>query len=112
MFEARLMLGGVLKQLPEVLQDFFDYGRVSTFDCSADGLVLQAMDTATAALVSIMLRSEGFDYYRCDHPVSLYMNVDALATLLKCANDDDAVTMRARSSPCLAVFCAKPGIDG
>ena len=98
MFEARLKQGGVLVKLSEVLAEFLDYGTVSSFDCSADGISLQAMDDANVALVSVMLRSQGFDYYRCDRPVSLGMNVDALATLLKCANDDDVLTMKAHAS--------------
>ena len=105
MIEARLTQGGVLKKLSEVLEEFLDYGTVSSFDCSADGISLQAMDNAHVAVVSVMLRSQGFDYYRCDRPVSLGMNVDALATLLKCANDDDVVTMKAHASARHALQC-------
>ena len=105
MIEARLTQGGVLKKLSGALDEFLDFGTVSSFDCSADGIGLQAMDTAHVAVVSVMLRSQGFDYYRCNRLVSLGMNVDALATLLKCANDDDVVTMKAHASARHALPC-------
>ena len=112
MIEARLTQGGVLKKLSEALEEFLDYGTVSSFDCSADGIGLQAMDTAHVAVVSVMLRSQGFDYYRCDRLVSLGMNVDALATLLKCANDDDVVSNEGARlcPPCLAMYYTTPGV--
>lgn len=99
MFEARLTQGGVLIKLSDVLKDYVDYDRVSSFDCSADSLGLQALDSAHVTLVSVMLRSEGFDHYRCDRPVRLGMNMYDLAAVLKCANDNDVVTLKARPSP-------------
>lgn len=101
MFEARLAQGGVLKKLSDVLKDFVDCHRMSSFDCSANGFGLQALDATHVTLVSVLLRSEGFNHYRCDRPVFLGLNVDALAHILKCANDDDVVTLKARPSvPC------------
>ena len=109
MFEAQLAQGGVLKKLMHVLKDYVDYHRVSSFDCSADGLGLQALDISHISLVSVMLRSEGFNYYRCDRPVSLGVNVDDLAKVLEGTNDEDIVTMKARHLPlCLARDQAHP----
>ena len=52
------------------------------------------MDTSHVSLVSMMLRSDGFDHYRCDRNISMGMNLVNMAKMLKCANDKDIVTMK------------------
>ncbi|KAE8681545.1 Proliferating cell nuclear antigen [Hibiscus syriacus] len=41
------------------------------FDCSATGFSLQAMGSSQVALVALLLRSEGFEHYRCDRNLSM-----------------------------------------
>ncbi|XP_039013448.1 proliferating cell nuclear antigen-like [Hibiscus syriacus] len=41
------------------------------FDCSATGFLLQAMGSSQVALVALLLRSEGFEHYRCDRNLSM-----------------------------------------
>ena len=64
MFEARLVQGHVLKKVLDAIKDLLDQ---ASWDCDEDGLHLQAMDSSHVTLVSIMLRSDGFDRFRCDH---------------------------------------------
>ncbi|KAK9845702.1 hypothetical protein WJX81_000064 [Elliptochloris bilobata] len=92
MFEARLTQGGLLKKLLDAVKDLVTDGN---FDCSTTGFGLQAMDTSHVSLVSMMLRSDGFDHYRCDRNISMGMNLANMAKMLKCANDKDIVTMKA-----------------
>ena len=43
----------------------------ATWECSENGITLQAMDSSHVALVSLVMRSEGFESYRCDRNMSL-----------------------------------------
>jgi proliferating cell nuclear antigen len=53
------------------------------------------MDNSHVSLVSLTLRSDGFDKYRCDRNLSMGMNLGNMAKILKCCNNDDTVTMKA-----------------
>ena len=57
--------------------------------------MLQAMDQSHVSLVALNLRKEGFDHYRCDRSVSLGLNLGSLSKVLKCADNDDTITMNA-----------------
>lgn len=56
---------------------------------------LQAMDNSHVALVAVLLKEEGFMKYRCDRPIPLGVNLGSLTKVLKCAKDDDVVTLKA-----------------
>lgn len=57
---------------------------------------LQAMDNSHIALVSLELDKSMFqDGYRCDRNMSLGMNLNSLQKILKCAGNEDEVTLRA-----------------
>ena len=66
MFEARLIQGNLLKKVLESLKDLLNEG---TWDCADSGIQLQAMDSSHVSLVSVSLRSDGFDKFRCDRQV-------------------------------------------
>ncbi|XP_062092548.1 proliferating cell nuclear antigen-like [Humulus lupulus] len=91
MLELRLVQGGLLKKVLESLKDLINDAN---FDCSASGFSLQAMDSSHVALVAL-LRSEGFEHYRCDRNLSMGMNLNNMAKMLKCAGNDDIVTIKA-----------------
>jgi proliferating cell nuclear antigen len=67
----------------------------ATWDCNGTGMSLQAMDSSHVSLVSLCLRSDGFDTYRCDRNISMGINLTSMAKILKCAGNDDAVTVKA-----------------
>ncbi|KAH3743986.1 proliferating cell nuclear antigen [Pelomyxa schiedti] len=92
MLEARLMQAGVLKRILDALKDLVNEVN---FDCSAAGISLQAMDTSHVSLVSLMLRPDGFLYYRCDRNIRMGINLTHLAKVLKCANNEDQLTIKA-----------------
>lgn len=56
---------------------------------------LQAMDNSHVALVAVELNRESFLKYRCDRPMPLGVNLASLTKVIKCAKDDDTVTLRA-----------------
>ncbi|KAH9609756.1 hypothetical protein KSS87_012746 [Heliosperma pusillum] len=67
----------------------------ANFDCSATGFSLQAMDSSHVALVALLLRAEGFEHYRCDRNISMGMNLGNMSKMLKCAGNDDIITLKA-----------------
>jgi proliferating cell nuclear antigen len=67
MFEARLVQGNLLKKVLESLKDLLNE---ATWDCADSGIQLQAMDNSHVSLVSVSLRSDGFDKFRCDRQVT------------------------------------------
>lgn len=73
----------------------YDLVSDANFECNEDGLNLQAMDNSHVALVAVKLDKEGFVNYRCDRPVPLGVNISSLTKVLKCAKDDDIVTLKA-----------------
>lgn len=68
MFEARMSDASVMKRLMDAITTLIEDG---SFDVSSKGLSLQAMDSSHVALVSMCLRNEAFDPFRCDRNLSL-----------------------------------------
>lgn len=101
MFEARLAQGNLFKKILEAIKDL---ATDANFDCTATGMSLQMMDSSHVALVYLLLRAEGFEHFRCDRSLSLGMNLTALSKILKCAGNDDAITIRAEDDGDSAVF--------
>lgn len=84
----------VLKKVVESLKDLFPEAN---FDCSSSGISLQNMDSSHVALCSLKLKNDeqGFENYRCDRNLTLGLNLTLLSKILKCAGNDDVVTLRA-----------------
>ncbi|XP_053961123.1 proliferating cell nuclear antigen [Anastrepha obliqua] len=101
MFEARLNNATILKKILDAIKDLLNEG---TFDCSDSGIQLQAMDNSHVSLVSLTLRSDGFDKFRCDRNLSMGMNLGSMAKILKCANNDDTVTIKAQDNADTVTF--------
>lgn len=85
------MQGSLLKKVLESIKDLV---TDANFDCSATGFSLQAMDSSHVALVALLLRSEGFEHYRCDRNISMGMNLNNMSKMLKCAGNDDIITIK------------------
>ncbi|KAL9226658.1 hypothetical protein vseg_002445 [Gypsophila vaccaria] len=92
MFELRLVQGNLLKKVIDAIKDLVNEAN---FDCSSTGFSLQAMDSSHVALVALLLRSEGFEHFRCDRSFSMGMSIANLGKLLKCASPDDIITLKA-----------------
>lgn len=101
MFEARLLSAVTLKKVLDAIKDLLNEG---TFECSDSGIQLQAMDNSHVSLVSLSLRSDGFDKYRCDRNISMGMNLGSMAKILKCANNEDNVTVKAQDNADTVTF--------
>jgi len=93
MFEARLGQASLLKKILESLKDLV---TDANFDCSPTGVALQAMDSSHVSLVSMLLQQEGFEKYRCDRGIQLGINLNSMSKILKCAGNDDSVTIKSK----------------
>lgn len=101
MFEARLVTSTTLKKVLEAIKDLL---TDASFDCSDVGIQLQAMDNSHVSLVSLILKSDGFDKYRCDRNLTMGMNLASLTKIVKCANNDDTVTIKAQDDADTVTF--------
>merc|ERR1711990_1189083 len=108
MFEARLEKGDVLKKTMDALKDLI---KEAVWDVSAQGLSLQSMDSSHVSLVQVTLRTEGFETFRCDKNLALGVNMDTMGKLMKCAANDDAITLKSEDNGDLLglVFESKSG---
>jgi len=79
MFEARLVQGSLFKKVLEAIKDLLNE---ATWDCNSTGMSLQAMDSSHVSLVSLSLRSDGFDTYRCDRNISMGINLARSAAFM------------------------------
>jgi len=101
MLEAKLKQGQILKRVLESIKDLVNEAN---FDCNSGGISLQAMDSSHVSLVSMLLRSDTFDPYRCDRNVSLGINLASMSKILKCSGNDDEITLRAADTPDTVTF--------
>jgi proliferating cell nuclear antigen len=92
MFEARLTQSSTLKKLLDAVRELVTQAN---FDCSTDGISLQAMDEAHVSLITMSLRSQAFEMFRCDRSLSLGINLTNFSKVLKCAANDDSVKITA-----------------
>ena len=56
------------------------------------------MDSSHVSLVSLLLKSEGFENYKADRNISLGVTIGLMAKVLKCAGNDDVITLAAEDT--------------
>ncbi|GAA5852875.1 hypothetical protein JCM3766R1_006141 [Sporobolomyces carnicolor] len=95
MLEAKLDQAELLKKILDAVKELV---TDANFDCTDEGIKLQAMDNSHVALVSLNLAKSGFQEYRCDRDMSLGMSLTSLQKIIKCAANNDMVTLRADES--------------
>ena len=65
------------------------------FDCSEEGIEMQAMDSSHVALVFFHLDAKkAFSHYNCKERTSIGVNIIALQKVMKLCNNDDILTLR------------------
>ncbi|XP_072165057.1 proliferating cell nuclear antigen-like [Diadema setosum] len=96
MFEARLLQGTILKKALEAIKEMVKDGN---WECSSSGISMQSMDFSHVALIMLNLKESLFDKYRCDRNVTLGLNHETLSKILKCAANDDVITLKASDQP-------------
>lgn len=96
MFEAKLIEGALLKKIVDTVKDLLND---ASWNCCRDGIFMQAMDSSHVALVSLLLKSELFTNYRCDENLALGLNLNSMSKILKCATNEDIITIKANDDP-------------
>ncbi|EMR11744.1 proliferating cell nuclear antigen [Pneumocystis murina B123] len=96
MLEARLQQASILKKTLDATKELVSDANL---DCNESGIALQAMDNSHVALVAMLLRADGFEPYRCDRNISLGINLNSLSKVLKCAQNEDIITLKAEDTP-------------
>lgn len=89
---ARLAQAALLKKIIEALKDLVSDAN---WDVNEQGISLQAMDSSHVSLVALLLRADGFDKFRADKNLALGINLASMSKVLKCASNDDTLTLRA-----------------
>jgi len=107
MFEARLSESSLLKKVLEAVKDLIEDDDFS-WNCSGSGMQLQATDSSGSVITSLLLPPGVFNKYRCDQPLLLRMKLDNMSKILKCARDDDCITISATDSPDSVMFRIDP----
>src|ERR1700761_5987038 len=96
MLEARLEQSRLTFQVVDAIKDLV---QDCNFDCNDSGIALQAMDNSHVALVSMMLKAEMFSPFRCDRNIALGINLTSLTKVLRCAQNEDILTLKAEDAP-------------
>ncbi|XP_033108344.1 proliferating cell nuclear antigen-like [Anneissia japonica] len=96
MFEAKLVQGAVLKKILEAIKDLVVDG---SWDCTSTGITMQAMDSSHVSLVTCLLQADGFENFRCDRNITISINLATMSKILKCASNDDLITLQAEDKP-------------
>ncbi|KAF2459799.1 proliferating cell nuclear antigen, N-terminal domain-containing protein [Lineolata rhizophorae] len=96
MLEARLEQANLLKKVVDSITNLV---QDCNFDCNDSGIALQAMDNSHVALVAMMLRSDAFSPFRCDRNIALGINLTSLTKVLRCAQNEDILTLKAEDAP-------------
>ncbi|KAK8114053.1 uncharacterized protein PG998_001456 [Apiospora kogelbergensis] len=109
MLEARLEQSNILKKVVDAIKDLV---QDCNFDCNDSGIALQAMDNSHVALVSMMLKADAFSPYRCDRNIALGVNLVSLTKVLRAAQNDDVLTLKAEDAPDSLNICLEsPSAD-
>jgi len=93
--------GSLLKSVIDALKDLVTEG---TLDCSKTGITMQAMDSSHVSLCALTLKASGFEDYRCDRDLALGLSLTNLAKILKCAGNEDSITIRSADDADVATF--------
>jgi len=91
----------VLKKIVEALRDLVTEVNL---DCTAEGISLQAMDSSHVALVTFHLRAADFEEFHCEQHHTLGLSLGNWLKVIKCAENDDRVTLRTDNSGSTLTF--------
>lgn len=96
MLEAKFEQAAFFKK---IIDAFKDTVHLCNFSCSPSGITVQAVDDSRVLLVSLLIGEDSFTSYRCDHNITLGVDLTALAKVLKCGNNDDTLSLVAEDTP-------------
>lgn len=95
MLEARLKHATTLKKLLDSIKDLVTDVNL---DCNDTGISLQSMDSAHVCLIALLLRSSGFEHYRCDRNLNIGVSLTNLGKIMKSVGPDDCLLLKAEET--------------
>ena len=91
MFEARLVQGRLLKTVLETVKDQM---MEATLECTEEGIQLQAMDNWHVSLMTVNIRADSFDKFRCDRTISVGVNLVKMYKIIRYLDNEDTLTIK------------------
>ena len=83
----------MLKKIVDAVKDLVTDANI---EINESGLTVQAIDSSHVSLVSLQMNPHLFGHFRCDKPMTLGINLGNFAKILKCAGNDDSITLKAQ----------------
>jgi len=90
--KASLTTPTILRQVIEGMKDLV---KEVNFDCNESGIQVQCMDSSNVGMVHLMMKESAFDEFQCSKPLTLGLNVEALAKVLRMCGTNDRVVLKA-----------------
>ena len=91
MLECTLKQGMIIKKMVGAIVDLIE---TVNFDCTEEGIFMQAMDSSCVSLISLFLGRGGFVKYKIDHRCILGINIRCLQKILNCSEDKDSISFK------------------
>lgn len=101
MFIAKFKEANVFKKLVDSIKDLVSDVNL---DITYSGISMQAMDSSHVALVSLNLKYNCFEEFRCDKQMVLGLNIQHVAKILKCSGSEDTITLKVEDDTNQVVF--------
>ena len=90
MFEAVFEESSTLRKIVDSIKDLV---KTVNIDATPKGLSIQSIDSCHIALVFLELKEKAFTRYMCHKPLTLGINIDNVAKILKISGSDDTLTL-------------------
>lgn len=94
MFQASIAKAITFKKIIEAIRELVTDVNM---EISPNGISLQAMDASHVSLVTFHLRASQFEEFECSEPQLIGINIANLSKILKCAENEDRITIRAEN---------------
>jgi proliferating cell nuclear antigen len=92
-----------VKVFKHVIDSVKDIVTDASFKFTHDGMSMQAMDSSHVSLCKINLAKMFFERFEFIGPVSIGLNLQTIAKVLKCSNNDDSVKLKSSSEDLLTL---------
>ena len=94
-FEGTLDKASSFRKIIEAIKELV---KDVNFQINQTGMSLQAMDTSHVALVSAIIKAEGFTAFSCSKQITIGVNLEHMIKVMKLAEEDDNMTLKADES--------------
>lgn len=95
MLEGKFDEASLLKKIVDAIKDCV---KLCNFNCSEDGIKVQAVDDSRVLLISLLIGEDSFQEYRCDRSITLGVDLESFNKVIRNGNNDDYLTLIAEDS--------------